>query len=314
MAITNQAIKQSPETQSIPEEAISVIKKEITYAKHNPYHCLTPGLFKSYKRGERNKRNFHCKMVIDESTQTIIEFKGYQPLGVDDLRVLQGLIALSGPNGLVLEPEPEDGVMQQLRLLLNTKEMAIHEDARIAKGSLNQLCDLIGYSKGGSTNKRILDCIERLRMVVIFFQTTRNGQVEKKSFNILSHSYSVTSKDASEGTIMVALNPLIAKSVAGDSRYVKINLLEVRNLKSDAAFLIHQRLCGWVDSGKSAKIGMEKLSEYVWDNNESISKDGEKYRRKTIRAAMGELKNVGWEIKEIKSNDGVVFEIKRVLS
>lgn len=295
----------------IPEDAVQAISKEITYAKHDPYHCLTPGLFKSYKRGERTQRNFHCKMVIDESTETSIEFKGYQPLGADDLRVLQGLIAMSGPNGLVLEPEPEDEQMHQLRLLLNTRHDAMFEDARVAKGSLNQLCDLIGYVRGGSANKRILECIERLRMVVVFFETNRNGRQERKTFNVLSHTYTSVTKGASDGTIMVALNPLIAKSVVGNARYVKINLQEVRNLKNDAAVLIHQRLCGWIDSGQSSSIGMEKLFEYVWDTENVITKDGEKYRKKTIRAAMNELAKIGWKIREVRSNKKIKFEIER---
>ncbi|MBD3798156.1 MAG: hypothetical protein IE887_10650 [Campylobacterales bacterium] len=37
-------------------------------------------------------------------------------------------------------------------------------------------------------------------------------------------------------------------------------------------------------------------------------------RRKTIRTAIEELKNVGWEIREIKGDNGVVFEIKRASS
>ncbi|GHL51109.1 hypothetical protein ECZU29_59590 [Escherichia coli] len=41
-------------------------------------------------------------MTYDYGDGKRIEFSGPEPLGADDLRILQGLVAMAGPNGLVL--------------------------------------------------------------------------------------------------------------------------------------------------------------------------------------------------------------------
>ena len=45
-------------------------------------------------------------------------FVGFEPLGADDMRLLQGLVALGGPKGIILTSEPTADLPKQLRLFL----------------------------------------------------------------------------------------------------------------------------------------------------------------------------------------------------
>ncbi|KAE9673234.1 replication protein C, IncQ-type, partial [Escherichia coli] len=94
-------------------------KHDLTHVRHDPAHCLAPGLFRSLKRGDRKR----CKLDVtytfgeDES----MRFVGFEPLGADDMRLLQGIVALGGPNGILLTPEPTSETGRQLRLFLEPR-------------------------------------------------------------------------------------------------------------------------------------------------------------------------------------------------
>ncbi len=89
-------------------------KHSLSHVRHDPAHCLAPGLFRALKRGERKRSKLD--VTYDYGDGKRIEFSGPEPLGADDLRILQGLVAMAGPNGLVLGPEPKTEGGRQLRL------------------------------------------------------------------------------------------------------------------------------------------------------------------------------------------------------
>lgn len=259
-------------------------KHDLTHARHDPGHCLAPGLFRSLKRGERK----HAKLdvVYDYGDGKRVEFSGPEPLGPDDLRILQGLVAMAGPDGLILSPEPTTEGGKQLRLLLEPQWDALHRNAMVVKGSYRALAREIGFANPGDT-KSIRKCIERLWKVSIIAQSGNKRQ----GFRLLSQYAS----DQEEGKLYVALNPLIAKAVMG-AQHVRINMDEVRGLKSGAARLIHQRLCGWINPGKSGHVELETLCSYVWPHEASSS--AMKKRRQRIKATLPQLGAIGWTIKE----------------
>jgi hypothetical protein len=100
------------------------------------------------------------------------------------------------------------------------------------------------------------------------------------------------------GEFTVALNFLVANIILGiGKRYTRIDMAEIRALDSDASRLLHQRLCAWIDPGKTGKITMESLDGYVWF--EPASNINSMRRRKTaIRKALAELEALGWTITE----------------
>lgn len=271
------------------------MKYDLTHARHDRAHCLAPGLFRSLKRGDRKRLKLHVAYEYGDKRR--IEFKGPEPLGVDDLRILQGLVAMAGPSGLILSPEPKTEKGKQLRLVLEPKWEAVKQDALVVKGSYRTLAREIGYANI-ENSKPIRDCIERLWTVSIIVQTGN----ERQGFHLLS---AYTSNEA-DGKLYVALNPLMASAILGTAPHARINMDEVRVLKSDPARLIHQRLCAWIDPGKSGRAEIDTLCEYVWV--EQCTQSTMRTRRSMIRKAMKELMDIGWTVTEYATKK---YDIKR---
>lgn len=51
---------------------------ELTHARHDPIHCLAPGLFRSLKRGERKKLKLDVTYRYGAAEQ--VRFVGFEPL------------------------------------------------------------------------------------------------------------------------------------------------------------------------------------------------------------------------------------------
>lgn len=268
---------------------------DLTHARHDPAHCLAPGLFRSLKRGERKTSKLDVTYEFGQGQK--IEFSGPEPLGADDLRVLQGLVAMAGPAGLVLSPEPKSDAGLQLRLFMEPKWDAIQQDAMVVKGSYRALAKEIGYANIDDT-KPIRDCIERLWKVSIIALAGN----KRRGFRLLAEYAS----DDVAGKLFVALNPMIAQAVMGN-QHVRISLWEVRSLRSDAARLIHQRLCGWINPGKSRRVDLNTLCSYVWPDRAASSTTMRK-RRQRAREALPELACIKWRVSEYAKGK---FEITR---
>lgn len=265
---------------------------ELTHVRHDPAHCMAPGLFRSLKRGERKKLKLDVTYTYGDDS---IRFWGPEPLGVDDLRILQGLIAMAaisgeGGRGIILKSETDSEVGQQLRLLLDLKWDAVEQDALVAKGSFRQLAKELGYADdGGSQFKTIRDCIERLWAVSVIVDC--KGQ--RQGFRILSDYVS----DEREGKLFVSLNPRLAGAVMGDRPYTRLDMVEIRSLRTDPARLMYQRLSGWIDPGKSGRVKLDTLCSYIWpEQTENVNTM--KTRRQTARKALKELGTVGWGVNE----------------
>lgn len=279
------------------------MKFNLTHARHDPAHCLCPGLFRSFKKGTRKKTPLD---VVYQYGDERIEISGPELLGAFELRLLQGLIALSGPKGMVLHLNAgKSEETRKLALLMDPQYAAIAEDALVVKGSYYELAKEIGMDfHGGHDIEQIQKGIERLWKVSMISQSadgTRRGH------RILSDYESQTSF----GRLFVALNPRIAAAVVGDTRHIRILMHEVRTLKTDAARLIHQRLCGFIDEGKAhpTPINMSTLEGYVWhDAKVDEGSRAERKRWQTIKDALKELSGLGWKINEVAKN---AFVIKR---
>ena len=108
--------------------------------------------------------------------------------------------------------------------------------------------------------------------------------------------------DNKNGKLFVGLNPLITQVIFGERSHTRIDMNEVRNLQSDVAVLIHQRLCAWIDPGKSRKVNIETLMEYVW-YEKSINLNTVKKRKKEIRKSIKEFEQISWKIEEDKKGN-----------
>ncbi|WP_411907670.1 replication protein C, IncQ-type, partial [Salmonella enterica] len=72
-------------------------KHRLSHVRHVPAHCLAPGLFRALRRGERKRSTLD--VTDDYGDGQRIEFSGPEALGAEDLRSLQGLVAMAGPHG-----------------------------------------------------------------------------------------------------------------------------------------------------------------------------------------------------------------------
>ncbi|CAB1371006.1 replication protein C, IncQ-type [Denitratisoma oestradiolicum] len=261
---------------------------ELTHARHDPAHCLAPGLFRSLKRGDRKRLKLS---VVYQSGSDRIEFSGPEPLGADDLRVLQGLVAMAAVcgtegGGIVLPPTPATHEGKALRRLLEAESDAADQDALVVKGSFRQLAREIGYSDIEDA-RQLRECIERLWKVSIIVE--REGR--RMGFRILS----CYASDSASGQLLVALNPRLTESILGDRQYFRIDLAEVRALKSDPARLMHQRL-HWINAGQRKGVMLDTLCSYVWPDQ--ANPDTMKKRRQVARKALAELSDIGWGVEE----------------
>lgn len=259
---------------------------DLTHARHDPMHCLAPGLFRSLQRGERKRLKLDVTYHYAENEQA--RFVGFEPLGADDMRLLQGLVALGGPKGIILTPEPTADMPKQLRLFLEVKFDAVEQDALVVRESITKLLGEIGLTDGGGNIKAIKASL--LRMANVTVVVTKGSR--QASFHLMSYAF-----DDEDGRLFVALNPRIAESILGKRPYTRIEMAEVRGLASDPARLMHQRLCGWIDPGKSGRVELDTLCGYVWPD---VAKNDEamKKRRQTARKALAELASVGWAASE----------------
>lgn len=267
------------------------MKTKPSIARHDPAHCLCPGLFSSVKKGQRER------LVIKyQHGKNTIEFKCFDQLGADDLRVLQGLISLAGRNEqTVITPTPKTASGLALREAMEMKDDASKQNAIVVKCGYKELFNEIGLSGGGAQIKALNKCLDRLFAVSIFSE----GDGKRAGYHLLS-SYS-----SSEYSLHVALNPAIATAVAG-GRYVKIDMAEVRAIKTDPTRLIHQRLSGFIDPGKAINISIEALTGYVWGEG-AANGNLAQYRRKILVRSLTELKSLNWHIME---NAGI-FRVQR---
>lgn len=270
---------------------------DLTHARHDRAHVLAPGLFRSLAPGDRKK--LKLDVVYDFGDGDRLEFGGKEPLGVLEMRVLQGLVAMAGPDGLVLEDQDEvSAAGGQLMLDLFEPDPVVQAaklkpPSLVIRDSLRRLAREIGMSEDGRSLKQIRQAIERMFMVTIFVQTGKR----RLGMRMLA----AYASDEGTGDLYVALNPRIASAIMGSVPYARIDLDEVRQLESDPARLIHQRLCGWVDPGKSGEIGADKLAEYVWPD--AVTGDSANRMRKgRIRKAVREIAGLGWQVEEVRKD------------
>lgn len=293
----------------------------VSHIQHDPAHCSCPGLFRSFMRGQ-NKQRLELKYKYAGTNVTIIS---PYLLGALELWVLQGMIGLAdvqlnGHKLMLGAPETEIG--KELAKAMEPVGKAKDMKAVAVSAPFTQLAKEMGYSEPDSlyTRKILRACIKRLFLVTIFVE--EDG--EEKGYRLLS-SYSTSTKDK---TFTVGLNPAIAAAVAGDTRYIRIPMHEIRAIKHDATRLIHQRLCAFINEGCThpTPINKETFYGYIWhdleptlvlenkaqknhtineDEKERIQHERKKaqvlewYRKNCAKEAFAEMTALGWMFDEV---------------
>lgn len=267
------------------EGGSSVQKFELDHIRHDAVHCLAPGLFRALKRGER--RTTKLDIVYEYGDGVRVEFSGPEPLGADDLRVLQGLVALAGLEGKPLRSIPKTPVGIALRELLEPRWEAATDEAIALVCSYRRLAREIGYARI-ECSRPIKASIERLWKVSIIVQS---GQ-QRRGFRLLAD---YQTDDGPQG-IHIALNPLLAGAVLGTDRHIRIDMVEVRKLKNESTRLLHQRLCAMINPGSALGLKLTTLCAYIFTTEANAATTRKRLTR--TRKAVEDLREIGWTVTE----------------
>ena len=248
----------------------------LTHAKHDHIHCSLPCLFQSKRRGPRGHLDIRHQIKT-----TTIRVVCFQQLGADDLRYLQGLVALAGVEGKLLSALPTLEVPRQLRESLQSTSTS---NAIFVSGNACTLLREIGLTDGGANLRGFRDSLIRLANVTIYVS---RGDLDE-SFHLLSYRF-----DSGRGKFTVALNPLIAEAING-KRHTRIYLAEVRQITADAALILHQRLCAIIAPGRARELKIPTLISYVWPEAPTASAFSKQKQR--LKSALAEIAETGWKI------------------
>lgn len=260
------------------------------FIRHDPAVCMTPGLFRSLTKGcERAK----LKVVHDFGDGRRLEFDGPDQLGVDDLRVLQGIVSLAQNSHRVVSHDAIDATGQSARNQLCLADDARPMDVLVMNSAYAELAREIGYAKIDNT-AALRTCVERMCKVSVIAEVRLSGRRSRRLFHLVA-GYS-SDEQCGSGRLRVALNPQITEIMLGMMpQHSRIDMREVRSLKSDPARLIHQRLCGWIDPGKYRRVTIDTLCGYAWPD---VNPGAIRMRRVIAKKAIQELIGIGWQVEE----------------
>jgi hypothetical protein len=288
----------------VPKIVPNKKKKLTAFAQHDKELCMTSGLFRTFKRGEERPRAI---VQYKPNLYETLEFRCFWQLGVDDLRFLQAAVAIADcqRKSFALR-KPETEVQNEL---VNGEKGLKPKDLALAKGqaltisniTFKRLAEEMGLEEGGSSIKAIKESIDRWGSVTVKHvrENTGNGHyVPETGRTSLCGVMSCVYRD--DGTIeQLALNPRFLDAMIGE--HARIEMAEVRVLKSDHARLIHQRLSAQVRHGGTSQFRLGTLMGYVWPEIEGQPKDVTpeviRDRRRLTRKAMEEIHEIGgWKV------------------
>lgn len=262
----------------------------VEFIRHDPSACMMPGLFRSFRSGEKRDK---LDIAHDFGDGKRLEFSGPDQLGADDLRVLQGLVSLATKSHSIAPAPDGEHETHPARQQLALGDDACRMDTLVIEGSYADLAREIGHADVDET-LTLRTCVERLCKVSVFAEIKTGGMRRRRLFRLVA-SYSSETCGQS-GRLRVALNPQITEIMLGRcAQHARIEMVEVRALMSDPARLVHQRLCGWINPGKSASIALDTVCGYVWP---TVTDSAMRMRRTRARKALRELEMIGWRAEE----------------
>jgi len=255
--------------------------------------CCTP------KDGSyRRKLDFQYEVSNDEGTSTY-DFHGFEQLRSIDLRVLQGIVATACAS--LSRKDKKDGLFRDGHARKHGLALAGDAAAQTviaARFKLSAFARELGYARPNSpTLKRLRESIERLSTVTVVVERPDF----KGSYRLLSGYW----QEADSGDVVVALNPELSAAVLRKKKFLRVDMAEVRALRSDVAHLLHHRLL-WNNAGKRGQVGLDTLVEYGYGDTPATY-SARANRRKSARKALDELMALGWDVHRV----GKLYHILR---
>lgn len=268
------------------------------YAKHDPATCMARGLFQPIF-GRRPKGVDH---VANYSGMTMT-YRCHWQLGPDDLRTLQGLLALASPvdKPNMLTAESNLTHHRQLRLALNLKGTAKDDLSLVVEGSYYLLAREIGLlSDGGKTYRLLRESIDRLSAV--------NVLVEKNGKSCASNLLAYASEEKTRN-LVVALNPRLTAAVLGarmdaNGSHTRIDLTEVRAIQGSITRILHQYLSALINPGESRTLQAATMMGQIWPG--PATQRAQQKQRNRLHDAIEELRGLEWQYQRVAGNRAVI--------
>lgn len=302
----------------MPSKPNSEERKLPEFAPMDPDCALAPGLFRSVPGGT-HRRTLELVYGVEGGDpgsagwRREVEFVSPYLLGPPELRALQGLMALAAEQAVYWEDRswvlsrPEDELGRQLALQFEAKDDDRDRRVLQVSGSLADLARAVGLdARSGNALGILKRSLKRLTAVTVWLRFSKwhlareDGRWVPKtvrregSCHLASACWSEGAVGAS-GALRAAVNPALsevamAAVVPGGTgvKYIRMDMREVRRLRTGAARLIHQRLCAWINPGDSGRVKLSTLCAYVY-HEDAPTPNAAKGRRKAVRRALREL-------------------------
>lgn len=233
-------------------------------------------------------------------------FTGIAPLGSDDLRVMQAVHLLASQPGNMLEIDtaaPRSPLAKTL--VAGLKPVIAPGEPAFAKmltGSVAALAEAGGYTQtAGGSREGVSDSLTRLAAIQV---SCLRADTEVSSSQLLALADLDPEADgfgAPTDTLAIALAPSLSTPLLanGGGRYVHLEQSDILGLGQDAAHgartrLLHLRLCGYIDPGKTKGVSAATLAEYAFGQTDS--KDTLRRQLGDIRKSIPLLGQLGWTV------------------
>lgn len=300
------------------------------FAPMEPDYALARGLFRSVPNGghRRTLELVYSVENVDEKFNAgwrrEVEFISPYLLGPADLRTLQGLMALAAQQAVYWEDRswvisrPEGELGRQLALKFEAKHDDRDKRVLQISGSLADLARAVGMDeRSGQAIGTLKRSLKRLTAVTVWlrhvewheeYENERDvTKTQKREGSChLASAYWADGDGGGAGSLRAAVNPALsevalAAVVPGGKgvKYIRMDMREVRRLRTGAGRLIHQRLCAWINPGAGGKVKLSTLCAYVYAE-EAPTPNAAKGRRKAVRRALRELERFEppWGVEE----------------
>lgn len=293
-----------------------------TYARIPPAICLASGLFVSKSKAPRLATTSIAVLAEQEIGELVYVFEGPGPLGTEDLRTLQAVFMLASHPSNRIEmnaANPATPIGNALvGLLALSFEQGAPTIAKMATGNPSSLAAAGGYTEsGGGSRSGITDSLKRLAEIVVI--CLRNGAEVSRSKLLATTPLDPDMDHMGEpkDKFAIALAPSLSTTLigSGNGRYGLIEQQDIDRL-SEAGVngsrtrLLHMRLCGFIDPGRSRQVSTATLAEYAFGKTES--KDTVRRQYGDIRSSMPVLQQLGWTVSaDDKVGGKQVFTISR---
>lgn len=285
MPLVDSKLSKLPATQT--PGSVSKPAPKTKYAKFaQPF--VHGNIFRSLISGER-KKPLDVKYEVND-----LQYHFVAPtlLGVDDMCVLQGLVAVATDQNKQFRGSPapmhDSGDLDEISKLL-AKSVTVQI-------SFNELAREIGYvDNSGGNLSAIRNSIKRLYTTSVFIERLGSAKSPAIEAGRIIHKLRMDHGDKIE----LSLSPVLSAAVLGGTgQFLMLDMAEIRALTSDVSRLLHMRLL-WINPGKSSAVRLETLINYVY-HVASEKADTTRRRRSTIRTALDQLgTQLNWTIDEV---------------